>query len=130
MNTSVTAAQVAEHFLAIPFSVRTGCNWGLALDNTVFNVSDDVYINGFVAHFDFDYQGLYLLEVVERADPSLVSWLAVEYGTCSTDRCAWYPCSTPQPFFARTVDRFDVIVWASDWLRSTWTDAAPVDVDV
>jgi hypothetical protein len=130
MHTSVIAAQVAEHFLAIPFSVRTGCNWGLALDNSVFDVDDDIYINGFVAHFDFDYRGLYLLEVVERADPSLVSWLAVEYGEFGASRSAWYPCSVPQPFFARTVDRFEVIVWASDWLRSMGADVGPVDVEL
>jgi len=97
-------------------------NWGTALDNSIWHVGTYTYINGIMLHVDFDFEGMWLMEVCfrdpeHRGDPTPVRWLAV--ATIHGDtRHAWYPTITPQYFFDRTVKAWDVIEWATAWYKA------------
>lgn len=93
-------------------------NWGTALDNSIWEVGDGTYINGIVASVDFDFEGMYLLEIVnvdkkDRNGPSEVRWLAVSYPR----RFKWYPFSAKDFFDRRDIKQWDVIDWAMKWYR-------------
>jgi hypothetical protein len=97
-------------------------NWGTAMDNSIWHVGTHTYINGIMLHVDFDYEGMWLLEVCHRDpdnrvnDPTLTTWLAVAT-TTEKDHWAWYP-APPQPFFGRTTTAWDVIAWACEWYKN------------
>lgn len=93
------------------------CNWGTALDNSIWNIDDDAYINGVMMHLDLDYEGLYLVEVVVR-EPNEVMWLAVAYGSFKKQAWAWMPVDRHQTFFDRSVTQFDCYRWAIDWYEA------------
>ena len=89
-------------------------NWCTAWDNSCWNVGDGFYINGLMMYLDLDFDGLLLVEVVEK-EPGLVSWLVYAWGGLSgMSVTEWHP-SQPQPFFDRSVDQFMLYRWAIDW---------------
>jgi hypothetical protein len=101
------------------------CNWGTAMDNSIWHVGKWTYINGIIMHIDFDYEGMWLLEVCDRdpddhSDPTQVRWLAVATGHWPegvTLKHEWYPATEPQVFFKRSVNTWEVITWASAWYK-------------
>jgi len=100
-------------------------NWGTAFDNSIWQVGKYTYINGVMLTVDFDYEGMWLLEVCDRdpdregdphRDPTTVRWLVV--GTVHGEtHHAWYPITEQQEFFKRTVNAWDVIPWAVEWYK-------------
>ena len=97
-------------------------NWGTAADNSIWHVGKYTYINGIMLNIDFDYEGMWLLEVCDRdpddhSDPTAaVRWLVV--GTAHGETFhAWYPLTETQTFFDRTVNAWDVIPWAVEWYK-------------
>jgi len=96
-------------------------NWGTALDNNIWHVGHWTYINGIMLIVDFDYEGMWLLEVCDRdpddhTDPTQVRWLVV--GTVHGEtHHAWYPTTEPQEFFNRTINAWDVMPWAMEWYK-------------
>lgn len=97
-------------------------NWGTAMDNSIWHVGRDTYINGIMVKVDFDYEGMWLLEVCDRdpddrSDPTAVRWLAVAH-THNMTHHAWFPTDEPQEFFKRTVNSWDVIEWAIAWYKA------------
>jgi hypothetical protein len=102
-------------------------NWGTAIDNSIWNVGRWTYINGIMVHVDFDFEGMWLLEVCDRdkeaigpGNPTMVRWLAVATGHWPNNQHTkhrWFPAIEPQTFFERTVHSWDVIKWAMAWYK-------------
>lgn len=121
-----TAERVAEFFLRLPYATRTNGNWQLLEDNSVFNIDEKLYVNGFVCHIDLDYRGMYVLEIVERGMPNHASYLAVEYGPGMEHRQMWCP-GGQLPLGERTSrEYFDAISWAVGWMRENWATLGAV----
>jgi hypothetical protein len=76
--TTATQQDIVWHFLDLIVNRPDwqGINWGTARDNSVWEVTDDTYINGVALIIDDDYYMGYLLEVVEKST-SVVSYLVI-----------------------------------------------------
>lgn len=125
MITPATAEDIIEVLWArLRDGTAHSTNWGTALDNSIWHVGEHTYINGIMLNVDFDYEGMWLLEVCDRdpndrSDPTAVRWLAV---ATTTKREGvpheWYPATEPQFFFNRTVNSWDVMEWAMAWYKA------------
>ncbi len=119
---TATQEQIVQHFIAMP---DLSGNWGTAYDNSKWSVDDAVYINGIVLTVDGDYYMGYLLEVVEKAEPSVVSYVAIAtfYGPKvdgSQEHAAqWYPkdCGS---FFERTIPQDAIAEWGVRTVYGLW----------
>lgn len=71
-----TSAEIVAHFEAM--ENWRSINWGTALDNSVWSVTDETYINGVMMELDFDFRMGYLLQAVDRTS-KMCTYVAVVF---------------------------------------------------
>jgi len=118
---TATQDQVVAHFIGM---TDLSGNWGTSLDNSKWNIDDTTYINGIVLTVDGDYYMGYLLEIVEKAEPSVVSYVGIAtfYGPrdgVQQHAAQWYPGSAGT-FFERTIPQDEIAVWGVRTVYGLW----------
>ena len=107
---AATALDIFDHWLEMDALVRLKCNWCTAQDNSIWNVTDDTYINGCMLTLDRDYMMGWLLEIVEH-ESGVVNYLVMVSTPYGRD-VFWYDLKQVGTFFDRTVDQAEVTAWA------------------
>lgn len=111
-----TVDEIVAHFEAM--DNWRSINWGTALDNSVWSVTDETYINGVMMELDFDYRMGYLLQAVDKTS-GWCTYIAVVFyhgrrrdGTFEKDYMAY---SKGHQFFgADELFQARVMHWAVD----------------
>ena len=115
---AATWDQVVRHFLQMKPEDRVFYNWGTAIDNSIWDVNGETYINGIVLTIDYDYEVGWLIEIVDKTNSVvnygvIVSWPAPDaIGRGGRGHDSMIFDKRVGTFFDRQIDSLEVCEWA------------------